>query len=142
MAASSCSSPSIIRSGYVSFAILVASTTLSTSACLALPLLECESIATLGSSLMKNFHDSAEPMAISESSSALGSMLRPQSASSSVPSSPYSSLPVHMMKKADTSLVPGAVLRICSAGRRVLAVEWQAPETRPSASPILTIMVA
>ena len=25
--------------------------------------------------------------------------------------------------------------RICSAGRRVLAVEWQAPETRPSASP-------
>ena len=46
-----------------------------------------------------------------------------------------------MMKNAETSLVPGAVFRICRAGRRVLAVEWQAPETRPSASPILTIMV-
>ena len=46
-----------------------------------------------------------------------------------------------MMKKAETSFVPGAVLRICRAGRSVLAVEWQAPETRPSASPILTIMV-
>ncbi|VWL89780.1 Uncharacterised protein [Collinsella intestinalis] len=46
-----------------------------------------------------------------------------------------------MIMKAETSLVPGAVFRICRAGRRVSAVEWQAPETRPSASPILTIMV-
>ena len=59
----------------------------------------------------------------------------------SVPSAPYSGVFVHMMKKAETSFVPGAVLRICRAGRSVLAVEWQAPETRPSASPILTIMV-
>ena len=99
-------------------------------------------MATLGSASLTNaFQELAEASAISESSSALGSMLRPQSANSSVPLSPYSCLSVHITKKAETSLVPGAVLRICSAGRSVLAVEWQAPETRPSASPILTIMV-
>ena len=80
-------------------------------------------------------------MAISESSSEDGLMLRPQSAKISVPSVPNCGVSVHITKKADTNLVPGAVLRICSAGRSVSAVEWQAPETRPSASPILTIMV-
>ena len=68
-------------------------------------------------------------------------MLRPQSAKTSVPSAPNSGVFVHMTMKAETSFVPGAVFRIWSAGRSVLAVEWQAPETRPSASPILTIMV-
>ena len=104
-------------------------------------MVEKESMATLGSELMYFFQEPAEAMAISESSSAVGLMLRPQSAKSSVPFSPYSVLSVHMMKNAETSLVPGAVFRIWSAGRSVLAVEWQAPETRPSASPILTIMV-
>ena len=99
-------------------------------------------MATLGSmSPMKAFQLSAEASAISESSSAVGLMFRPQSANSRVPSAPYSGVLVHMMKNAETSLVPGAVFRICRAGRSVLAVEWQAPDTRPSASPILTIMV-
>ena len=83
----------------------------------------------------------ADAMAISESSSEVGLMFRPQSAKISVPSVPNCGVWVHMMKNAETSLVPGAVLRICRAGRSVSAVEWQAPDTRPSASPILTIMV-
>ena len=37
---------------------------------------------------------------------------------------------LHMMKKAETSLVPGAVFRIWSAGRRVLAVEWHGVAAR------------
>ena len=97
-------------------------------------------MATLGSSDMNCFQVLPVATAISESSSAEGSMFRPQSANMRVPFSPNSES-VHMTKKAETSLVPGAVFRICRAGRRVLAVEWQAPETRPSASPILTIMV-
>ena len=54
----------------------------------------------------------------------------------------YSQSGTTMMKKVETSLVPGAVLMICSEGRSVLAVEWQAPETTPSASLFLTIMQA
>ena len=34
----------------------------------------------------------------------------------------------------------GFVFRICRHGRRVSAVEWHAPDTIPSASPILTII--
>lgn len=51
-------------------------------------------------------------MAISESSSEDGLMLRPQSAKISVPSVPNCGVSVHITKKAETSLVPGAVLRI------------------------------
>ena len=48
-AASACSSPSIFRSGFISLAFFVASTTLSTTSCFALPLVEKEHIATRGS---------------------------------------------------------------------------------------------
>ena len=57
-----------------------------------------------------------------------------------VPFAPYSQLGTTIRKKADTSLVPGLVFRICRQGRKVSAVEWQAPETIPSASPIFTII--
>ena len=141
-AASSCRSPSTASSGAFSWASSVASWTFVGTSPLAEPMVEKDSMATFGWVPMYFSHDPADAMAISDSSSAVGSMFRPQSANRRVPSSPYSALSVHMMKKADTSFVPGAVFRICSAGRSVLAVEWQAPETRPSASPILTIMVA
>ena len=140
-AASSWRSPSAASSGAFSLRSSFACWTFSGTSPFADPMVEKDSIAILGSSCMKLFHEAADAMAISESSSAVGSMLRPQSANSRVPSSPNSDLSVHMMKKAETSLVPGAVFRIWSAGRSVLAVEWQAPETRPSASPIFTIMV-
>ena len=40
-----------------------------------------------------------------------------------------------MTKKVETSLVFGAVLRICSAARSTSEVAWIAPETIPSAMP-------
>ena len=61
---------------------------------------------------MKVAKELAEAMAISESSSEVGSMFRPQSAKTSVPSAPYCGVLVHMTMKAETSLVPGAVFRI------------------------------
>ena len=80
-------------------------------------------MATLGStSPMKVLKELADAMAISESSSEVGAMFRPQSANMSVPSAPNCSVCVHMIMKAETSLVPGAVFRICRAGRRVSAV--------------------
>ena len=36
--------------------------------------------------------------------------------------------------------MPGLDLMICSAGLSMSPVEWIAPETRPSASPIFTII--
>ena len=44
-----------------------------------------------------------------------------------------------MIKLEETVEMPGAVLITCKPGRKVLAVEWQAPETKPSASPALRI---
>ena len=49
IAASNCNSPSKIKSGVFSFASLVASLTFSTSSDFALPYVEYESIAILGS---------------------------------------------------------------------------------------------
>ena len=46
-----------------------------------------------------------------------------------------------MKKIEDTSRLPGLVPRICSAGRTVAAVVCAAPQTRPSTSPWLSIMV-
>ena len=40
----------------------------------------------------------------------------------------------------DTDETPFAVLIICKPGRSVFAVEWQAPETKPSTSPIFSII--
>mmetsp|Transcript_36349 Transcript_36349/g.77511 ORF Transcript_36349/g.77511 Transcript_36349/m.77511 type:complete len:272 (-) Transcript_36349:347-1162(-) len=46
-----------------------------------------------------------------------------------------------MKKTEETSEKPGATLISSRAGRIVLAVEWHAPETMPSASPCTIIMV-
>ena len=64
IAASSCISPSSLRSGFCSLAIFVASTTLSTSACFALPFVEWERNATFGSAPTRERKDSAEDAAI------------------------------------------------------------------------------
>ena len=50
-----------------------------------------------------------------------------------VPFSPYSQSGTHITKNADTSFVPGFVFNIWSAGLKVFAVEWAAPDTKPSA---------
>ena len=140
IAASSWNSPSSFRSGFCSFAILVASTTLSTSACFALPLVEWDSIATTGSSSTSSLKDSAEEAAIAASSSGFGFWFSPESANTKVPFAPYSQSGTTIRKNADTSFVPGFVFRICRHGLSVSAVEWHAPDTIPSASPILTII--
>ena len=46
-----------------------------------------------------------------------------------------------MTKQEEAVVTPGLVLMICSAGRRVSAVEWIAPETMPSAAFFFIIMV-
>ena len=140
IAASSWNSPSSLSSGCSSFAILVASTILSTSGCFALPFVECESMATIGSSSTRSWKDSAEDAAIAESSSGVGFWFRPESANTNAPFAPYSQSGTTIRKNADTSFVPGLVFRICRHGRSVSAVEWHAPDTIPSASPIFTII--
>ena len=67
--------------------------------------------------------------------SGVGFCSKPQSLKTKVPLCPYSQFGTTIKKNADTSLESGAVLIICKAGLKVLAVEWQAPETTPSASP-------
>ena len=140
-AASGCSSPSITRCGYFSLAIFVASTTLSTSGCLALPLVEWESMAITGFGPIRDLKLREEVSAMAASSSGVGSWFRPQSANRNVPFSPKFFIWVSIIKKADTNFTPGAVFNICSAGRRVSAVEWQAPATMPSASLFFTITI-
>ena len=112
IAASSCNSPSRSSCGYFSFAIFVASTTLSTSACFALPFVEWESIATIGFSPTSARKLLAELSAIAASSADVGSWFKPQSANKNVPFAPYSQFGTSMMKKPDTSSVPGAVFKI------------------------------
>jgi len=80
------------------------------------------------------------PVAIAASSSGFGFWFRPESAKIKVPSAPYSQFGTTIRKNADTSFVPGFVFRICRHGRSVSAVEWHAPDTIPSASPIFTII--
>ena len=57
----------------------------------------------------------------------------PQSENKKVPFSPYSQSGTSIKKKEETNLTPGLVFKICKAGLKVLAVEWHAPETTPSA---------
>ena len=139
-AASSCSSPSSIRSGAISLAMRVASCTLVTLSCLAEPFVEKDSIATRGSMPASARAESAAPSAMFASASASGSMLTAQSAKIITPSSPYALFGHSIRKQEETVLMPGLDLMICSAGRSMSPVEWIAPETRPSASPALTII--
>ena len=107
---------------------------------MALPFVENESIATLGSNPASARADSAAPTAMFASSSAVGSTTTAQSAKIITPSSPYWASFISIRKQEETVLMPGFGLMICSAGRSMSPVEWIAPETSPSASPTLTIM--
>ena len=137
-AASACSSPSILRSGLSSLAKRVASTTLSTTSCLALPLVEKESMATRGSSnpatLLAVW---AVHTAIWASWAASGIGVTATSPMTSTPSSPYCGVWVMRSMAPLTHEMPGAHLMIWRAGRRVSPVVERAPEICPSASPLL-----
>ena len=138
-AASACSSPSRANSGAISLASLVASDTLSTSSCLALPLVEKESIATRGSMPAIARAVSAVEMAISASCFASGFGFTAQSAKSRNPFSPRCLAGVNIRNAPLTMEQPGLVLRIWKAGRMVSAVVPRAPASSPSASPALII---
>ena len=127
------------RCGYFSFAIFVASTTLSTSSCFALPFVEWDNIAIIGFAPTKFLKLLAEDSAISANSSEVGSWFNPQSANKNVPFSPYSQFGTSRIKNPETNFTPGAVFKICKDGLRTSAVAWQAPATIPSASFAFTI---
>ena len=78
----------------------------------ALPFVEWESIATIGFSPTSARKLLAELSAIAASSADVGSWFNPQSAKRNVPFAPYSQFGTSMMKKPDTSSVPGAVFKI------------------------------
>ena len=86
--------------------------------------------------------DSAERPAISASLSESRVGFTAQSANTNTPLSPNSQSGTSIKKKPETELIPGLVFNNCKAGRIVLPVEWQAPETAPSASPHLHIRQA
>lgn len=88
IAASNCNSPSIAKSGLFSFASLVAVTTLSTKSWLALPWVEKDNNATLGSNPHKFLAVSAVDIAIDAKSSDVGFGFTAQSANSKSPSLP------------------------------------------------------
>ena len=85
--------------------------------------------------------ESAAPRAMFASCSASGSGMTPQSEKIITPSSPKLLSGISIRKQLDTVFMPGFDLMICSAGRSMSPVEWIAPDTRPSASPIFTIMM-
>ena len=111
-AASNCISPSTNKSGAFSFASLVASCTFSTSSDFALPYVENDNIATLGSFFTIALKLSAEDIAISDNSSLFGFGFNPQSANIKTPSSPYSLCGRTNILNVDTILVPGFVFNI------------------------------
>ena len=65
-----------------------------------------------------------------------------QSAKTMMPFSPYCLLGINMMNAPDTTLMPGAVLMICRAGRSTFPVVFWAPAISPSASPLLIMRQA
>ena len=138
-AASACSSPSSASSGAISLAIFVASVTLSTSSCLALPFDEKLSIATRGSMPAIARAVSAVEIAISANCFASGLGFTAQSAKSRKPFSPNCLAGVNIRNAPLTIEQPGLVFRIWKAGRIVSAVVPRAPANSPSASPALII---
>ena len=123
IAASSCTSPSHIKSGAFCFNNFVASTTLSVNGECALPYVEYESIATFASFPTNCSKLFADDIAISERASASGYSFSPLSENTNIPFSPYSQFGTTITKNADTSFVPGRVFNICSAGLNVSDVE-------------------
>ena len=138
-AASACNSPSNARSGAISFASFVASATLSTNSCLALPFVLNESIATRGSMPAMARAVSAVEIAISANCFASGFGFTAQSANSRKPFSPNCLAGVNIRKAPLTIEQPGLVFSIWKAGRIVSAVVPRAPANSPSASPALII---
>ena len=112
IAASNCNSPSISKSGLISLANSVAFLTLSTKSCCALPIVENDNIATLGSIPQRVFAVSAVLIAIDANSSAVGHGFTAQSAKRSNPFSPYSQLGTSITNVLETTDIPGAVLTI------------------------------
>ena len=126
MAASNCSGPSSVKSGYFSLAIATASFTASTLTPLPLLPVEYESIAILGSK-PKALAVVALVKAMSASCCGVGFGVTAQSAKSSTRS-------FKLIKNApDTVLTPSLVLMSCKAGRMVSAVVVLAPLTIASA---------
>ena len=112
IAASNCISPSHINSGSLSFNNLVASITFSVNGEFALPCVEYESIAILGSSPTNSLKLFADDIAISDNASASGYSFNPQSANTKIPFSPYCLSGKSIIKNAETNFVPGAVFSI------------------------------
>ena len=141
-AASACSSPSTFSSGARACTMRKASTTLSTSGCLPLPLVEKLSSATAGSVLIRTRVLSAVAMAISASCIGVGSITTAQSANAISPLCPCERSGSAMMKTLETRRARGSGPTQCSAARTVSAVLLTAPPTLPSASPAATIREA
>ena len=140
-AASACSSPSTFRAGSSSLARRVASITLSTTSCVALPLVEKLSMATRGSSKPATLRAvCAVHTAICESWLASGIGVTATSPTTSTPFSPNSGFLVIRSMAPLTQVMPGEHLIICRAGRRVSPVVLSAPEIWPSAPSVLIIM--
>src|SRR5512133_2843161 len=93
-------------SGLICLAISTALVTLSTSAWLALPLVEKESMPTRASTSRKALQLPAVATAISASAWASGLGLTAQSANRTMPFSPKEGVLVIIRKKEDTVLMP------------------------------------
>ena len=119
--------------GSFSFNSFVASITFSVNSECALPWLEYDNIATLGSFSTNCSKLLLDDIAISDNWSGFGFSFNPASPNINVPLSPYSQFGTTITKNADTNFVSGAVFNICNAGLKVSAVECAAPETKPSA---------
>ena len=118
----------------------VASCTLVTRSCLAEPLVEKESMATRG--LDARQRAGAVRRAQSDAGQLLGVGVDVHGA---VGKDHHAIVAIGLFghsirKQEDTVLDAGLDLMICKAGRSMSPVEWMAPETRPSASPIFTII--
>ncbi len=131
-----------MSSGTATWASRVASTTLETFSCTALPAVEKESMATFGGLPARGSKERAELTAISARLAASGSTTRPQSAKTKMPFLAWCGAHSIIRKKLDTRPVPGARPIVCSAARTVSAVVATAPPTVPSASPSRTIIAA
>ena len=115
---------------------------MSVSFDLALPFVEYDSIATLGSLLINSLKEFPDALAMSAKASAVGFSFIPLSENINMPSSPKFLSGQSITKNDEIVLISPAPLIILNTGLNVSDVEWLAPETYPSASPSLTIIVA
>ena len=114
--------------------------TLSTIGCDALPFVEKDNIATLGSRPTTLAAVAAVALAISANCSAFGSGITAQSANKIRPLSPNLPSAVSIINADETVFIPGAVLITWIAALKTSEVGEFEPATNPSASPSLTII--